>query len=221
MDLGKNHSNSSHCCLLCGASEIYNFYFDQRLTREFYQCQACELVFVPSEFHLCPKEEKEIYDHHDNNPNDPNYRSFLNKLGSVMIENLPTASQGLDFGSGPGPTLSLIFEEAGHECEIYDKFYADDKEKLNTEYDFISSTEVVEHLDAPSQTFELLFSLLRANGILGLMTKLHTQNIDFGGWHYKNDPTHICFYNPATMQYLANRFNKQLTIIGSDVILFT
>lgn len=138
-----------------------------------------------------------------------------------MIENLPPASQGLDFGSGPGPTLSLIFEEAGHQCEVYDKFYADDKEKLKTEYDFISSTEVVEHLASPNEIFELLFSLLRPSGMLGLMTKLHTKNIDFGAWHYKNDPTHICFYSPTTMQYLANRFYKQLTIIGSDVILFT
>lgn len=137
----------------------------------------------------------------------PRYRKYLNRLAEPIIARLASRyAKGLDFGSGPEPAVPLIFGCAGHECVIYDKFYADDKAVLtNKNYDFISSSEVVEHLSNPGATFHVLFSLLGQNGILGVMTKLYSSNQDFGNWYYKNDPTHITLYTQATMSFIAKK----------------
>lgn len=182
----------------------------------------CELIFVPETQHLDSRDERAVYDQHNNDPEDPRCRKYLNRLAEPIIARLAfTRAKGLDFGSGPGPAMPLIFERAGHECAMYDKFYANDKTFLtNKNYDFISSSEVVEHLSNPGATFQLLFSLLGPNGILGVMTKLYSSDQDFGNWYYKNDPTHITFYTEATMSFIAKTNNKKALILGADIILF-
>ena len=81
------------------------------------------------------------------------------------------------------------------------------------------SSEVVEHLSNPGATFQLLFSLIGQNGILGVMTKLYSSNQDFGNWYYKNDQIHITFYTQATMSFIAKTSNKKALILGPDIIL--
>jgi len=49
-----------------------------------------------------------------NSPDDPRYRAFLSRLFIPLNERIAPESCGLDFGSGPGPTLSVMFEEQGH-----------------------------------------------------------------------------------------------------------
>ena len=78
---------------------------------------------MPYQF-LSPKEEKSEYDLHENSSDDPGYRRFLARLFDPVSHQLAPNSYGLDFGSGPGPTLSVMFEEAGHSMEIYDPFFA-------------------------------------------------------------------------------------------------
>jgi len=210
----------SIACPLCNADNCSPFHTSMKPSRDYHICSYCDLVFVDKRFHLCSKEERSIYDLHENNPNDKHYRSFLNKLAKPLSEKLLPQSLGLDFGCGPGPTLSLMLEELGHQVAIYDKFYADDPETLTRQYDFITSTEVIEHLDAPNNTLTLLFSLLNERGVIGVMTKLRPSKEEFGSWHYKNDPTHIAFYSDKTMRYIAERFAKNIIIIEPDVIIF-
>lgn len=136
-----------------------------------------------------------------------------------MLEQVSPQASGLDFGSGPGPTLSLMFEEHGHRMHLYDKFYASDESILQRHYDFITSTEVLEHLEQAAHTLELLWSILLPGGLLGLMTKLRSDESDFAQWHYKNDPTHICFYSVKCFEFLARRWRAKLEISGRDVIL--
>jgi len=47
---------------------------------------------------------------------DPRYRRFLARLAEPLIAHLPKGARGLDFGCGPGPTLSLMLREAGFAC---------------------------------------------------------------------------------------------------------
>ena len=77
---------------------------------------------------------------------------------------------------------------------------APDELALNASYDFICATEVVEHLHRPGQDLERLWSLLRPGGWMGIMTKLVRDRASFDTWHYKNDPTHVCFFSE---EYLA------------------
>ncbi|KZZ49393.1 hypothetical protein A3760_21530 [Oleiphilus sp. HI0122] len=54
------------------------------------------------------------------------------------------------------------------------------------------------------------------------MTKLHPQDRkSFMQWHYKNDPTHIAFFSHITMEKLAKSYDRDLLILGTDVVIFT
>jgi 2-polyprenyl-3-methyl-5-hydroxy-6-metoxy-1,4-benzoquinol methylase len=152
---------------------------------------------VPPEYHLASEKEKAEYDLHRNSPDDAGYRNFLNRLFAPMLERIRPGSLGLDFGCGPGPTLSVMFEEAGFSMVVYDQFYANDRESLAKKYDFITATEVVEHLHNPAWDLNMLWTLLEPGGYLGIMTQQVVDKKAFRRWHYTQDPTHVCFFSPS------------------------
>lgn len=191
-----------------------------RRGRDFLFCPTCQLVFVPREQFLTAQAEKAEYDLHQNSPDDPGYRSFLGRLFTPLRQRLPPASDGLDFGAGPGPTLSLMFEEIGHRMAIYDRFYARDPAVLKKPYDFITASEVLEHLHHPREELDRLWRLLRPGGWLGVMTQLVRSHRAFGRWRYKDDPTHVCFFSRSTFEWLAAQWGARLTFADRDVALF-
>ena len=204
-------------CPLCGSAQTAHFHVDER--REYHRCSACDLVFVPAAFFVSREEEKGLYDMHENDPQDRAYRQFLSRLFKPMQERIPEHASGLDFGSGPGPTLSLMFEEQGHRVCLYDRFYAPDETVLHEKYDFITATEVAEHLHQPAFELERLWSLLRPAGWLGIMTRRLGPEQHFADWHYKNDPTHVIFFSDLTFLWLAGRWSTTATFFGPDVVL--
>lgn len=205
-------------CPLCHSSET-DYYCKDNL-RDYLCCERCAMVFVPKQFHLSPWEEKAQYDLHRNNPDDSGYRKFLGRLADPLLQRLVPASQGLDFGSGPGPCLSLILQEQGHSVALYDLYYANNRALLEVEYDFITATEVVEHLSQPVKQLQMLWQLLKPGGYLGLMTKLVADADRFANWHYKNDPTHISFFSQQSFEYLGQQWGCSPEFIGADVIIF-
>jgi hypothetical protein len=204
-------------CSLCGAAGAALFHSDRR--REYLQCPRCALVFVPGAYHLSREEEKAEYDKHCNDPADAGYRRFLSRLCLPLCERLPRASEGLDFGCGPGPTLSLMLEERGHSMALYDPFFFSNPGWRYRNYDFITATEVVEHLAQPGVVLEELWSRLRPLAYLGVMTKLVKDAQAFTTWHYKNDSTHVSFFSVQSWQWWARRYHARLEIMGADVIL--
>jgi hypothetical protein len=204
-------------CPLCLDSIIYKYHTDKK--RTFFQCKNCDLVFVDPANYLNSDLEKCEYDKHENDPDDLGYRHFLNKLLAPLNDLLNPISSGLDFGSGPGPTISIMMKEQGHTMKNYDIFYADNKSLLTKQYDFITCTEVVEHFHNPHNEFKLLHSLLKPNGYLGIMTKRVLSKEKFATWHYKNDPTHVCFYSDDTFKYIAKTAGYELSNINSDTVI--
>lgn len=204
-------------CPLCRDEACAPFYHDRR---DYFECGTCRLVFVPKSQLLDRDAEKRHYDLHENSPDDPGYRRFLSRLFNPLSERLQRPSSGLDFGSGPGPTLSVMFEEAGHQMAIYDPFYTPDQTVFDQSYDFITTSEVVEHLHQPGIELDRLWNRLRPGGLLGIMTKRVRDAAAFARWHYKDDPTHVCFYSIATFEWLAERWGASLTVAGDDVVLF-
>lgn len=164
--------------------------------------------------------EKQVYDLHDNNPEDPGYRRFLGRLTDPLVERLAPGAEGLEFGCGPGPALAVMLAEQGRPVTLYDPFFCPSPEALTRRYDFITCTEVVEHLHDPWQTFTQLDSLLRPGGWLGVMTCFQTDDARFANWHYRRDPTHVVFYREATLAWLARQFRWQLEVPVKDVALF-
>ena len=204
-------------CPLCAATATTPFHADNR--RSYLRCETCSLVFVPPAYFLSRQAERAEYDLHCNDIDDPRYRAFLSRLATPLLARLSPASRGLDFGCGPGPALAHMLREAGHEVALYDSFYQPALDVLGGQYDFICATEVVEHLHAPGRELARLGSLLAPGGWLGVMTKLVRDREAFSRWHYKNDPTHVCFFSTGTWQWWAQRHGALLEFIGADVIL--
>lgn len=179
----------------------------------------CKLVFVLPENRLSPDVEKSRYDLHNNDPNDPRYRNFLNRLFIPIREKLKAGSHGLDFGSGPGPTLSIMLEEAGHQVSLYDSFYAPDLKVFGRQYDFITASEVIEHLHEPLSEMERLWTCLKPGGWMGIMTTRLPAPEAFHNWYYKNDDTHVCFYSLETFEWLAEHLGAKMEDASPEVVL--
>jgi SAM-dependent methyltransferase len=204
-------------CPLCHQHGSKAFYSDHR--REYRRCPTCALVFVPRSFHLDADQERAEYDQHQNSPEDEGYRRFLSRLSVPLMERLASGSSGLDFGCGPGPTLSVMLEAAGHRVALYDSFYRPDESLLAGCYDFITLTEVIEHLHHPRRELARLAAILKPGGWLGIMTQQVIDQERFRTWRYKDDLTHVCFYSPQTFAWTAEWLQLSLALIGNDVIL--
>ena len=205
-------------CPLCRSDDCRPFFRDRR--RDYLRCGQCRLVFVPPDQYLDRQAEQAEYDLHENAVDDPGYRRFLGRVFDPLRARVPAPATGLDFGCGPGPALAAMFEEAGYDMALFDVFYAPDRAVLTPgSYDFVTATEVFEHLHHPGQEIEGLLRLLRPGGWLGVMTKRVIDRQAFAGWHYKNDLTHVCFFSEATFQRIAERFGLHLEIVGKDVVL--
>ncbi|MCE0493564.1 class I SAM-dependent methyltransferase [Vibrio salinus] len=204
-------------CPLCHSEQVHHYHTDKY--RAYWQCQRCELVFVGDDSLLKEKDEKSFYDLHENDIHDERYRRFLSRVAEPICCRVPVKSQGLDFGCGPGPALAHMLEEQGMRMSLYDIYYFPDTAPLRQQYDFMVSTEVIEHIYTPDLVWESWLKLVKPGGWIGLMTKMVKDVDAFAKWHYKNDFTHVRFYSRNTFQYLAERDKLELEFVGNDVIL--
>jgi hypothetical protein len=205
-------------CPLCCTKQIQPYFKNKGAS--YFSCSSCDLVFTPKEFHLSEAAEKIRYDSHQNNPEDKHYRAFLSQVFNPVMDCIQPGDKGLDFGCGPGPTLSVMFEEQGYEVDLFDKFYANDRSIFSNKYDFITATEVAEHLDSPGDELTKLFNMLSVGGVLAVMTKILDKQVDFKSWYYKDDPTHVCFFSRNTIKHLAKAWGARSQFYGNDVVLF-
>ena len=204
-------------CPLCGGAAAP---FHRAEGRDFLRCGGCRLTFVPKAQHLSADAERARYAEHNNSPEDAGYRAFLDRLLVPLAAALPAGAEGLDFGSGPGPTASVMMRERGFPCEHWDPYFAPDEGRLGRKYGFVTCTEVLEHLREPGATLARLDGLLAPGGILGVLTGVLEDDSAFPGWWYKKDPTHIAFYRPETLTWIAARFGWKLTRPSKDAALF-
>lgn len=204
-------------CPLCEGTDIPLWFEDAR--RQYRRCERCELVFVPQQFQLDADAEKAVYDLHQNALDDLGYHQFLQRVISPLQARINESSCGLDFGCGPGPLLAQLLRQAGHQVALFDKYYFPDTTVLQQRYDFITATEVVEHLAHPREVWQTLFSLLKSDGWLAIMTKRVRDRAAFSRWHYIQDPTHIAFYSDHTFAWIAQHWGYDFEIVGADVVL--
>ena len=186
----------------------------------YWRCTICGLTFLSPEHRLDPKSERARYEQHQNNREDFRYRKFLSRLSDPLVPRLKPEAEGLDYGSGPGPTLSVMLEEQGYKMKIYDPYFAPQTDVLKRTYDFITCTETVEHFYHPSQQFQRLDRLLRSGGCLGILTGMLKSDEEFPGWYYHRDPTHVCFMNKMAMDWIAHRFGWKAEYPSIDITLF-
>lgn len=205
---------SPHFCPLCHGP-------GQLLSNPVYaSCPICGLAWKQPAFRLGREEERRHYQKHQNSPDDQQYRQFLAQLWAPLAARLAPGAQGLDFGSGPGPTLHLMACEAGFPCSCYDPFFDPVRERLCRQYDFITCSESAEHFHDPLREFTVLRDCLRPGGWLGIMTERRPALPDFADWYYLKDPTHVCFYAEETFSWLARALGFGPPVVaGPRVVL--
>lgn len=101
---------------------------------------------------------------------------------------------------------------------LYDPFFWPDSTVFEGKFDFITASEVMEHLYSPKMELQRLFAMLRPGGWLGVMTLFYDARIDFAGWHYRRDPTHVAFYSHRTLVWLALQLGFEKPIFSGERI---
>lgn len=204
-------------CPLCQHDQCSLFFEDP--WRRYWRCAQCHLTFVDGSQLPSRETEKGQYDLHDNRPDDPGYRRFLSQITTPLNALIAPASKGLDFGCGPGPALAIMQREEGHHVTLYDPMYYPDRDALNQVYDFVTCTEVVEHLHQPRQEWDHFDRLVTPGGWLAIMTRFLDNDAAFERWHYRRDPTHVCFWQPDTFAWLAAQRGWRVHRCDNPVVL--
>ncbi|MEX0684537.1 MAG: class I SAM-dependent methyltransferase [Balneolales bacterium] len=181
---------------------------EDMFNRVHYHCPNCMLVFADPKHHLSGIGEKERYLEHNNGIQYPGYVRFLNQAIDPTLPYLNNSMNGLDYGCGPGPTLSLLLKRQGISCEDYDPIFF--PKELNSTYDFIFATECFEHFFNPDEELKRLKKLLSPGGIITIMTIQWANLEDFPSWHYAKDPTHVSFFHPMTFRFICNHYGFEL-----------
>lgn len=204
-------------CPVCSAPEPQPFLSADG--RDYWRCDTCAARFLDSRQLPSRAAEYAHYLHHENRADDPAYRRFLSRLAAPLLERLPGASRGLDYGCGPGPALAAMLREAGHQVALYDPFFHPDSGALTGTYDFVACTETAEHFHRPAEEFARLMTLVRPGGWLAIMTCFQTVDARFPDWHYRKDPTHVVFYREETLRHLAATAGWSCDVPAKDIAL--
>ncbi len=189
------------------------------LGRRFLHCTQCDGVFVPASYFLGVEQEKQRYQQHRNDPT-PEYESFLGRLANPLLGVLTQKCKGLDYGCGPVPVLGQILSKAGHEVESFDPFFSPVQLGKEAKYDFITCSEAAEHFHFPHREFEKFDLWLKSGGCLAVMTQLRESCDGFIDWYYVRDPTHVQFYSPKTMLWIAAKWHWTVEFFPQSVVIF-
>lgn len=178
-------------CPLCRASRIGSFY-------EAFRCVSCELVFKGQ--YLPAEQEKARYEQHNNDLSDARYLKYLNQLWS--LKPIGEYESVLDFGCGPTQGLQALVPDM--KITSYDAFFYP---QTLAQYDLVFCCEVVEHFNNPNKSWKLLSEITKKT--LLVRTELYSED-QYPSWYYKEDPTHVCFYNYKTLDAICELFAFEL-----------
>lgn len=208
-------------CPLCGNAAPFRPLAD-RWGRHHWLCPGCSLVFTDRAELPDPDRAAARYALHRNGPSDPGYLSFLRRATEAAAPHLsPLAAaaasgdpsaRALDYGCGPGPALHVLLVEMGIPCDDWDPCFFPSPPPLDR-YPAVFATEVVEHFLHPARDWRHMLSLVSPGGLLVVMTSFWTDETSFPSWSYANDFTHVSFYHPSTLDWMAEHWN--LTLLPS------
>ncbi|WP_018867081.1 MULTISPECIES: class I SAM-dependent methyltransferase [unclassified Thioalkalivibrio] len=189
---------------------------------DYRRCHHCRLIHLDTGSWPDQETERGYYRTHENRPDDPGYQAHLQRLIEPLLEALPPPARGLDWGCGPQPVLAALLRAGGYTMDIWDPTFAPAwPDAPDSGWDFITCTEVLEHLHSPLHALQTLHTHLRPGGVLAVMTEWPPEADRFRRWHYRRDPTHVAFYGPDTLHWIADRLGCALALPARDIALFT
>ncbi len=193
-------------CPLCFNKEKFT-HVEGPESKPYWMCNNCMLIFIEACSRPPVKVEKERYLTHNNGIQHKGYVDFLNQAIRPALPFLNKHMEGLDFGCGPVPTLSILLEQKGFSCKNYDPLFF--PELPGEKFDFVFATECFEHFFTPANEIALIKKLLKQNGCLIVMTQAWESIEAFPKWHYARDLTHVSFYHKQTFKYISKKYNFQ------------
>ncbi len=198
-------------CIVCGSKTEFK--------DSYYFCSDCEFIFKTRELVLDETAEKKRYMQHNNSIEDERYLDYFKKFLDEIVPHI-NGTIGLDYGSGCANALEYVANrDYGLAMDSYDKYFSS-KETLQPKYDFITCTEVIEHIENPIEFIKEIDAYLSVGGTIAFMTNLHNNNTtDFFNWWYISDPTHISFYTLKTFEYLASKLGYEVTYAVKNIIV--
>lgn len=210
-------------CPLCNSIADY-FCSIGNTGRDYYKCSICFSIFLTPNTYIDYKAEKARYEEHNNDVEDSRYQNFVSPITDAIQAQFPKTSDGLDYGCGTGPVASVVLEREGFKkIALYDPFFHPHEDNLKKTYDFIICCEVMEHFFNPKEEFSRLRGLLKPNGKLFCKTSILNNDVSksyFKDWWYNNDPTHVFFYTPKTLEFIAKNFGFNAIQIEPKLITF-
>ena len=162
--------------------------------------------------------ERRRYTLHENSPENPGYRSYLEAFFGSVITFPSIVDAGFceswkifDYGSGPEPALVALMREKGLDARGWDPFFAKDTERFPGGADLVTCLEVAEHFKTPREDFARLSESVRSGGFAAIGTRLvdtlpPRTDGDYGpflSWWYRQDPTHVSFYSKKALCHVA------------------
>jgi SAM-dependent methyltransferase len=206
-----------YLCPLCHGPSVE---FRKYTKKSFYTCEVCKGIFLLPQYRPDADSERGRYEQHNNDVDDPRYQQFSMPIIRSVLKDWRPTHNGLDFGAGTGPVITKLLREQGYQIEEYDPYFWNRPELLEETYDFVVCCEVMEHFYFPDQSFQLVSKLLNPHGRLYCMTEIFDGSRSFDSWFYKNDPTHVFFYRPETIHWIAQCFHFQVVHLDSRLIVF-
>jgi SAM-dependent methyltransferase len=185
------------------------------------QCGECELVFLQSKYYLNPEEEKQRYLLHNNDVLDERYQKFAQPLVDSVLSHVSAAHSGLDYGAGPDSVVIYLLNKSKYLIHAYDPYFHPKEDLLKGTFDYIVSSEVIEHFYHPQTEFQQFYKRLNPGGWLFLQTEILQTDTVFANWYYRRDPTHVVFYSEKTLQWIQQKYKfTDLKIISKRIAIF-
>ncbi len=189
---------------------------------DYRRCQHCGVIALERDAWPRREVERAYYQTHENRPDDPGYRAHLQRLIEPLVKARPPPAHGLDWGCGPQPVLAGLLQDRGYTMAFWDPAFAPTQpDPPDDGWDILTCTEVLEHLHTPLNTLGTMVAGLRPGGVLAVMTEWPPAAAGFRHWHYRRDPTHVAFYGPATLQWIATRLGCTLDLPAPDIALLS
>lgn len=116
--------------------------------------------------------------------------------------------------------ISSVLAGRGYAVKQYDPFFINDTAVLQLRYDYIVCCEVIEHFHSPAKEFVSLKKMLKPDGRLYCMTHVFGNDIHFDTWYYKNDLTHVFFYQLETFERIKDKCNFSALSIANRLVTY-
>ncbi|MCH1925901.1 class I SAM-dependent methyltransferase [Shewanella sp. C32] len=204
-------------CPLCRTLATKPHYHDKK--RSFFLCDCCGLVFADPNSVLPPPIQRQRYGRAQKHSKQQQLEAFIDVLMTQLTSLGSQPLEGLNFGRVLSATALARVAEAGYQIRQFDPFFAPERQWLHQPYDFICSYRVFEHFHTPAREWQLLNQLLKPGAWLAISTPLLRSVDAFAKWHFKNNPTHVSFYQPRTFAYLAEISGLSLLFAEGDFVL--